>query len=222
MSAHVERLCGTVALIAAFVACRDSSTELEGRPAARTPTFATAGDASGGSGSQYHFNAQGDFAIANWSANGESGFTLGSVRVNRGGPAGDPQTSLYYLIEQCDATFNCNVTVGFGQIPNEDFSVTAKSGQLNTNTAGNPNFATYGTIPPGQVTVSWQENGLLQQRSEGTFEESANSGAFRYHSTGLSTSGSADGSGTVVGVSFASTFYAQIGSTSNLTIVISH
>src|SRR5436853_413213 len=121
MSAHVERLCGTVALIAAFVACRDSSTELEGRPAARTPTFATAG-----------------------------------------------------------------------------------------------------TIPPGQVTVSWQENGLLQQRSEGTFEESANSGAFRYHSTGLSTSGSADGSGTVVGVSFGSTFYAQIGSTSNLTIVISH
>jgi len=210
------------ALIAAFVACRDSSTELEGRPAARTPTFATASDASGGSGSQYHFNAQGDFAIANWSANGASGFTLGSVRVNRGGPAGDPQTSLYYLIEQCDNTFNCNVSVGFGQIPNEDFSVTAKSAHLNTNTAGNPNFATYGTIPPGQVTVSWQENGLLQQRSEGTFEESANSGSFRYHSTGLSTSGSADGSGTVVGVSFASTFYAQIGSTSNLTIVISH
>ncbi len=221
MGTHVQRLCGTFALIAAFVACRDSSTELQGS-GARSPTFATASDTSGGSGNQYHFNAQGDFATASWSTNGESGFIMGNVRVNRGGPPGDPQTFLYYLIEQCDNAYNCNVSLGFGQIPNQDFSVTAKSAQLNTNTADNPNFATYGAIPPGQVTVSWQENGLLQQRSEGTLEESANSGGFRYHSTGLSSSGSADGSGSVVGVSFASPFYAQIGSTSNLTIVISH
>src|SRR5207244_5819377 len=58
MSAHAERLCGTVALIAAFVACRDSSAELERGPAARTPTFATAGHARGGPRRQYRCTAQ--------------------------------------------------------------------------------------------------------------------------------------------------------------------
>ena len=222
MSAHARRLCGTVALMAAFVACRDSSTELEGRPAARTPTFATASDVSDGSGNQFHFNAQGDFANASWRTNGESGFTSGNVSADRGGPPGDPQTSLSYLIQQCDFAFNCTVSFGFGQIPNQDFSVSGKSAQLNTNTAGNPNFTTFGALPPGQVTVSWQDNGLLQQRSEGTLDESTNSGSFRLHQSGVRASASADGSGSVVGISFASAFFAQIGSNSNLTIVISH
>ncbi len=72
------------------------------------------------------------------------------------------------------------------------------------------------------MTVSWQDNGLLQQSSEGTLEESTNSGSFRLHQSGVRASASADGSGSVVGISFGSAFFAQIGSNSNLTIVISH
>ena len=222
MSAHVERLCGTVALIATFVACRDSSTALQQPAVGAAPSFAIAGETSNTSGNQSHFTAHGELAAVSWRTRGDAGFTLGGVGVNRGGPSGDLQTFLSYFIEQCDNAFNCTVSGGEGLIPNQDFSVSGKSAQLNTNTARVPNFVTYGVIPAGPVSVSWQENGLFQQSSNGTLEVT-NPGR-KYRQTGVSSAASADGSGSVVGVSFApnSNFYGQVGSASSVTIDISH
>jgi hypothetical protein len=215
-------LFGTFALAAAFVACRDSSTALQRPAVGSAPRFATAAGTSSTSGNQSHFNAHGDFASVGWRTSGETGFTLGSVSVSRGGPAGDFQTFLSYLIQQCDNAFNCTFSGGEGLIPNQDFSVGGNAAQLNTNTADIPNFVTFGVIPAGPVSVSWQENGLFQQSRHGTFEVTDPGRTLR--ETGVSTSASADGSGSVVGMSFASnaTFFGQVGSTSSVTIDIFH
>jgi len=222
MGTHVQRLCGTFALIAAFVACRDSSTELQGRLGARSPTFATASDTSGGSGNQSHFNAHHEFAQAFWRKIGAGGFPaeFGSLNVTRGGPPGDPQTFLYYFIEQCDDAFHCSSSNGSGLIPNQDFSVSGKAAQLNTNTDGNPSFSTYGAAPPGPISVSWQDNGLSQQSTSGTLEQSTPT--FRRRQTGTFQSGSADASGSVLGWFSLASVEGQIGSSSSVTIDIFH
>ncbi|HMH84044.1 MAG TPA: hypothetical protein VK531_14340 [Gemmatimonadales bacterium] len=221
MSAHVQRLCGTFALIAAFVACRDSSTALRGRAAGRTPTFATASDTSGGSGKQSHFNAHGDFANANWTAETDGGFVIGTVGVDRGGPPNDPATFLTYFIEQCDNDFNCILSGGEGLIPNQDLRVSGTSVELNTNIDGNPSFSTFGVIPPGLVSVNWQANGLLQQTFNGT--SGLRVPGFMSRRTGISRFASADASGTVAGFSFASVHgNGRVGSNSTVTIDIVH
>jgi hypothetical protein len=222
MSAHVQRLCGTFALSAAFVACRDSSTALQRPAVGSAPSFATAEATTSTSADQSHFNAHGDFASVGWRTSGEGGFTLGSVSVSRGGPAGDAQTFLSYLIQQCDNAFNCSSSGGEGLIPNQDFSAGGQAARLNTNTADIPDFVTFGVIPPGVVSVSWQENGLFQQRRNGTFEITDPGRTLR--ETGVSSNASADGSGSVVGLSFASnaTFFGQLGSASSVTIDIFH
>ena len=221
MSAHVQGLCGTFALIAAFVACRDSSTALQRPAVGSAPSFATASDTSGGSGKQSHFNAHNEFAQAVWRKVGAGGFPaeFGSLNVTRGGPPGDPQTFLFYFIEQCEDAFHCSISNGSGLIPNQDFSVTGKAAQLNTNTDGNPSFSTYGATPPGPISVSWQDNGLSQQSTSGTLEQSTP--AFRRRQTGTFRSGSADANGSLLGFSLASV-EGGIGSSSNVTIEIFH
>ncbi len=149
MSAHVERLCGTVALIATFVACRDSSTALQQPAVGAAPSFAIAGETSTTSGNQSHFTAQGDFANVSWSTSGDGGFILGVLGVDRGGPPNDPQTFLTYFIEQCDNSFNCSLSGGAGLIPNQDLGVSGKSVELNTNTAGNPTSLHSASSRPG-------------------------------------------------------------------------
>jgi hypothetical protein len=221
MCAHT-RVYGALALAAAFIACRDSSTGLRGRAAGRTPSFATASDPSGGSGNQNHFNAQGDFANVNWTADGDGGFVLGVLGVNRGGPPNDPQTFLQYFIQQCDSSFNCSLSGGAGQIPNQDLGVSAKSVELNTNTAGNPNFSTFGVVPPGLVSARWQANGLLEQNFDGTVVHRITPD-FVERRTGNSSFASADASGSVAGFSFSSVHEnGRIGSNSNVTIDIFH
>jgi hypothetical protein len=219
MRAHT-RVYGTLALAAALVAFRDSSTGQPGRVAGRT-SFATASDTGGESGNQSHFNAQGDFASALWSVSGDGGFTFGSLSVSRGGPTNDPQTFLSYFIRQCDTSFNCSVSSGVGLIPNQDVRVSGKSLELNTNTDGNPNFVTSGVIPPGLVSVSWQANGLGEESRTGTSELRVP--GFMSRQTGSSSVTSADASGSVAGFSFASVHgNGQVGSNSNVTIAIFH
>src|SRR2546427_536884 len=190
MRLRMQWLLGRFVLAAAFVACRDSSTALHRSAVGSAPSFATAGDTRSTSGNQSHFNAHGDFASVGWRTNGAVGFTLGSVGVNRGGPAGEFQTFLSYFIQQCDDAFNCTFSGGEGLIPNQDFSVGGNGAQLNANTAGIPNFVTFGVIPAGPVSVSWQENGLFQESRNGTFEITNPGRTLRQ--TGVSSDASAE------------------------------
>jgi hypothetical protein len=218
MCAHT-RVYGTLALAAAFIACRDSSTGLRGRAAGRTPSFATASDTSGGSGNQSHFNAHNEFTYTLWSKIGAGGFPVefGVLNVTRGGPPGDPQTFLYYSIEQCDDAFRCSISDGSGLIPNQDFRVSGKVAQLNTNTDGNPTFSTYGALPPGPISVSWQDNGLSQVSTSGTWER--RTAVQLYRETGIARSAWAEASGSVLGFSLVSV-PGGIGSSSRVTIDI--
>ncbi len=225
-------LCGALALALTFGACRDSSTGVMGGPRARSPSFATASDTGGGGGpgNQSHFMSNGDVGSVDWAGDstatasdtgggGGGGFTFGSLTVTRGGPTNDPETFLSYFIERCDQFFNCQFFEGSGLIPNRDLSGGGKSLQLSTNTAGNPNFSTFAG-PPGLVSVRWNTNGFFAQRFSGTSEFRAP--GFLQQNTGVSTSASANASGSVVGVAISPNNSASIGTSTNLSINIFH
>src|SRR5438034_8704012 len=104
-------------------------------------------------------------------------------------------------------------------IPNRDLSGGGKSLQLSTNTVGNPNFSTFAG-PPGLVSVRWNTNGFFAQRFSGTSQFSAP--GFLQQNTGVSTSASANASGSVVGVAISPNNSASIGTSTNLSINIFH
>ena len=230
MKPLVAHLFAALALAAALAACnKDAATApkktLEG------PSLATVADTGGGGGGpgQSHFISNGDFGSVNWSAfpggtpgdtgGGGGGFVFGSLNVNRGGSVNNPTAFLSYFIEQCDAFFFCTFSQGFGTIPARDLSGGGKQLQLGTNTSGNPNFFTFGG-PAGLITVDWSANGGFTQRSSGTSDLTFP--GFRQHMTGVSTSASANTSGTVVGVPIPTFSPGNIGSNQSVTIDIQH
>ncbi len=229
MNAHLAGLYAPLALAITFGACRDSSTGLVGGARGRGPSFATASDTGGGGGpgNQAHFVANGDFGSVNWSGGfglsvsdtggGGGGFTFGTLNVSRGGPTNSPETFLSYFIERCDEFFNCQFFGGNGLIPNQDFGGGGKSLQLNTNTSGNPNFFTFAG-PAGVVSVRWDANGFFQQRFSGTSQVTFP--GVMQSSTGVSSSESANASGSVVGVLISPDNFGSIGSNTNVSIAI--
>jgi hypothetical protein len=225
METRLAGLCATLAFAWAFVACRDSSTAPQPRDAARTPNFATVSDTGGGcagSGTQCHFVSSGNFGAVSWSFGdtlGGGGFGFGNLNVSRGGPTNNPQTFLFYFVEQCDVFFNCRFFGGSGLIPNTDLSGGFKTLHLSTNTTGNPNFFTFAG-PTGLISVDWKANGFFQQRQSGTLQQDFP--GFRFFSNGVSTSASANATGSVVGVSMSPDNFANIGTNTNVTINIFH
>jgi hypothetical protein len=211
-----------LALVPVLSACTDSTTTPASQAAGPRPSFATAADTlpggGGGPGNQAHFISNGDFASVNWSSFSGGGFTFGSLGVNRGGAVNNPQAFLSYFIEQCDPFLGCSFLQGFGQIPASDVSGGGKQLHLSTNTAGNPNFFTFGGSP-GVIAVDWTTNGFFTQRSSGTSEFTFP--GFRQHSSGVSTSASASASGSVVGSAIPSDNSGNIGTNQNVIIDIS-
>ncbi len=231
MNTRLAPLYGSLALAIALGGCRDSSTGLLGGARTRGPSFAAASDTGGGGGpgNQVHFVANGDFGSVNWSGaftvaasdsgGGGGGFTFGSVNVNRGGPTNSTETFLSYFIERCDEFVNCQLFGGNGLIPNRDLSGGGRSLQLNTNTSGNPNFVTFAG-PPGLVSVRWEANGFFQQSFSGTSEVTFP--GVMQRSTGVSSSVSANASGSVVGVVISADNAGDIGSNMNVSITVFH
>lgn len=233
MKPLVAHLSAAVALAAALAACnKDAATAP--KKTLQGPSMATVADTGGGGGgggggsSQSHFVSNGDFGSVNWFASGGApgdsgggggGFVFGSLGVNRGGSVNNPTAFLSYFIEQCDPFFFCTFSQGFGSIPARDLSGGGKQLHLSTNTSGNPNFFTFGG-PAGLITVDWSANGGFTQRSSGTSDLTFP--GFRQHTTGLSTSASANTSGNVVGVPIPAFSPGSIGSNQNVTIDIQH
>jgi hypothetical protein len=97
---------------------------------------------------------------------GGGAIRFGNASISRGGERGAEQTFFSYSISECTPFF-CNfVAGGFGQIPNADFETQGSRYRLNTNTASNPNFFTFGGSP-GVVTIEWTPNGLSSQSFNG-------------------------------------------------------
>ena len=226
MNARLAGLYAPLALAITFGACRDSSTGLLGGAKGGGPRFATTSDTGGGGGpgNQIHFVANGNFASVDWfvsdsGGGGGGGFTSGTLSVSRGGPTNSPQTFLFYFTQRCDVFFNCQVFGGNGLIPNQDFGGGAKSLQLNTNTSGNPNFFTFAG-PPGLVAARWDANGFFQQRFSGTSEFSVP--GFKQQSNGVSSSASANTTGSVIGVLIPPSTLGSLGSNTNVILAIFH
>ncbi len=216
METRLAGLCATLAFAAAFVACRDSSTAPQNGPAARTPNFSTAS----ASASQFHSVANGNSGFVQWFSSGsDGGSTFGDLSVGGTDSLTGSGPFLFYFIEQCDIFFNCNFFEGFGGIPNSDLSGGGKILHLSTNTSGNPNFFTFAG-PTGLISVDWKANGFFQQRQSGTFEEDFP--GFRFLSNGVSSSASANATGSVVGVSISLDNFGNIGSNHHVTIDIFH
>lgn len=232
MHFHFIDVRAVVTLAGLFAACKDSSTAPAARHAAGpTPSLAAALDTGGGGGGgtgQSHFVANGNSGFVSWFSSGGGtpgdtgiggGFTFGQLQVSRGGPVNNPQTFLFYFIEQCDAFFFCTLAEGSGLIPNNDLSGGGQQLHLATNTSGNPNFFTFGG-PPGVITADWRANGAFQQRNSGTSDFIIP--GFRQHSVGVSTSASANVAGSVVGTVIPPGSVGSIGTNQNVSIDIFH
>ncbi len=212
-----------LALVPVFGACKDSTTTPAAQANGPRPSLATATDTlpggGGGPGNQTHFISNGAFGSTNWfSSDPSGGFTFGELSVNRGGSVTNPQAFLFYFIEQCNA-FGCTFSEGSGQIPGGDVAGGGKQVHLRTNTSGNPNFSTFGGSP-GVITVDWTDNGFFTQRSSGTSEVTFP--GFLQHSSGVSTSASANASGSVVGIVISPGASGNIGTNQNVIIDVSH
>jgi hypothetical protein len=219
-------MCGTF-LIASMVACRDSVSHPSGRDGATGPNFVTTSDTGPGGclATQCHFNERGAAANLNWfdpgtvaaSDTGGGGGTIrfGFLSVGVGGS----QALLFYQIAECDAIFGfCNVLAGgFGTISADDLSGNARQLQLRTNTTGNPNFFTYAGSS-GSIAVDWVDNGLFEQRFNGTSER--RQPGFREHIVGQSIDRSANASGSIVGLEIFPANQANISTSHNVTVDI--
>jgi len=217
-----------LALVPVFGACKDAPTTPAAQTTGARASFATVADSGigggGGPGNQSHFVANGDFGFATWFSSDtiggvSQGFTVGQVSVNRGGAVNNPQAFLFYFIEHCSDAFVCTFLGGSGQIPAGDVAGGGRALRLSTNTSGNPNFFTFAGSP-GVIGVDWAANGLFTQRSSGTSEVTFS--GFHQHSSGVSTSASANPSGSVVGMVISGGTSGNIGTNQNVVIDISH
>ncbi len=222
MNLRFASLCAASALGYLLSACKDSATTPAAQAAGPRPSLATLSDTGGGGGgpgNQLHFVSNGTSAFVQWSTSGSPGLVFGSLSVGRGGSTNNPQTFLSYFIERCDPFVGCTVSGGSGLIPNNDLSGGGQQLHLGTNTSGNPNFFTFGG-PSGLITIDWSANGAFQQRFSGTSDFIFP--GFRQHTTGVSTSASANAAGSVVDVSVPPFSSGNIGTNQNVIIDISH
>lgn len=188
------------------------------------PAAAAATDSAGCQGNGHcRFSANGDFGHVEWSVGDSvprdsSGVhfgvprVMGMLDVSRNGQ----QVFLSYFIQECDA-LRCTFASGAGIIPSADLSRGGRGLHLNTNTASNPNFMTFGA-PAGVVIVDWEQNGLFEQRSHGT--SWFTSGNVTIRSTGHWSSLSATARGTVVGHAILPRATGSIGSNRSVSIEI--
>jgi hypothetical protein len=226
MRSTIAPFCAALALGPILAACNKDAATAPAKTL-HGPSMTVVSDTGGGGGAgQSHFVANGNSGFVSWSSSGSGdtlggggGFTFGELNVSRGGSVNNPQTFLFYFIEQCDPFFGCTLIEGSGLIPNNDLSGGGQQLHLATNTIGNPNFFTFGG-PPGLVTVDWRANGAFQQRNSGTSDFIVP--GFRQHSVGISTSASASAVGSVVGSVIPAGSIGTIGTNQNVSIDIFH
>ena len=176
-----------------------------------------------------HFKANGASASHN-SSNGTTAFDLA---VNRNDTPSGTTTFFSFNTQTCDATFSiCTGVLGFGNIPNGDFSAAGGTASLNTNLATNTGFTvlnyvqdnvngTFTTTPGvgGIVTINWKK--IPRQSSSFTGTSTFVSGGFSTKQTGSQSSDSATSTGTLLGTPLPTVSSSFIGLTKSSQITIS-
>src|SRR2546428_9605729 len=161
MYLRVPAVCAALAVGYSFAGCKDSTATPAASANGPRPSFATASDTGGGGGGpgiQSHFVANGNSGSVNWfvsgspsdSGGGGGGFVFGSLGVSRGGATNNPQTFLFYFIEQCDPFVGCTFFGGNGPIPHGHLSGGGRQPRLPTNTTTDPTLFSF-RPPSGPV-----------------------------------------------------------------------
>ena len=174
------------------------------------------------------FKANGAMA----SHNSFDGVTAYDLAVNRNDTGTGTTTFFSFITQTCDANFTvCTGKIGFGNIPNGDFSATSAVASLNTNLATNAGFQLFNYVQDnangtftqtptagGIVTINW--NKVPRQSQSFTGTQTLVSGGFSTRLTGTQTSTSARTTGTLLGVALPTTSASFIGTNSSSQIVI--
>jgi hypothetical protein len=177
-----------------------------------------------------HFSANGAFASHN-SSNGTTAFDLAA---NRNDSGSGTTTFFSFNTQTCDANFTvCTGVLGFGNIPNADFSVSTGTASLNTNLATNSGFqmSNYvqdlvnGTFtqtpvtPSGIVNISWKKIPRHSQSFTGT--STFVSGGFSTRASGSQSADSASSTGTLRGTPLPTVSSSFIGTNKSSQVTIS-
>lgn len=169
-------------------------------------------------GALFRFRSKGAFGDVSFFGGNRFGF----ASVSRGGPANDPQTSLFYTVLECGEFFCTEIEAGFGAIPNTDLKVdgNARGLRLNTNTstATNPDFVRFAGSG-GVVAISWERISASSSRVVTNGQTRFANLLFRSHTNATFFSASAQGSivGTAVGPDNA---FATIGTSHEGTLAV--
>lgn len=174
-------------------------------------------------GERFHFVGNGDRAAVEWGVDDASGRLYASVNVTRGyrlglaaAPAPTPAgTYLFYTLTRCDASDHCVAEEGYGTIP-DDALTGSGQGQmrLSVNTAGLPDFHNSGS--GGLVEIDWKRDGARVWTSKETL--TLRSARITERRQGTRTAALAMASGRLLGVPVGSPFFAEIGTSHQVSI----
>lgn len=170
-----------------------------------------------------HFNGNG--AYASVYDYGSDGMSI-NLYVTQGGTRQAAETYLDFSTSNCDSLGSaCEGVSGWGLIPNNSFSASAKSATLSVNLSGLPGFnavqwrydwstGSYSESPidPGTISSTWKSSGLSSQKFIGTSTST-------YLNTTLKSTGQSSYSDAVANVSILGQqlggAYGSIGTNSN-------
>jgi len=177
--------------------------------------------------------------VTRFSANGASA-TLNSfdpitgtaydMAVFRNDQGSSATTNFFFNTQICDAN-GCRGKVGFGPIPNGDFTFGPGAAKLNTNLATNPNYQVFNYVQDasgnytqtattgGIVTINWTI--IPRQSSSFTGVSTFVSGAFSNRFSGEQTSNRATATGTFFGVALPAGGSNLLGTTKQSQMIIS-
>jgi hypothetical protein len=178
-------------------------------------------------GPTYRFVAHDDFASAwFWDFDpATQSETFGGLWVHRGGTGRNRTTWLDYYVVSCRTfeddddwwSWECDTLAdGWGTIPNNHLSGTAKSGlSLNTNTAEIPGFNHFGGAG-GPISVQWKKSGWYAESFSGAHRWAF--GPFEYRSNGTRDWSDATATGFVVSVDLSEFASGSMGQARGATI----
>src|SRR6266540_3205558 len=168
------------------------------------------------------FNANGSSA----SANGFDGTTFVDLFVTRNESTGQgTTTNLYFNRQSCDVNGSCSGILGYGTIPNADFTPAGGSSKLNTNLAAVPGYQGFSFNSNGQTPIScgviaidWKQ--FPRQSSSSNGQSTFVSGAFSVMFSGSQSSSQARANGSIFATPIPTDSYGLFGQNKTSQLII--
>jgi len=162
----------------------------------------------------YRFIGNGDFAEAMLN----DGTTCGYVYVSRAGTVNNPETDLFYVLNDCAS--GVDLEVGYGTIPNADLQGDG-SGKLSLTTDSSGANITRDVGNGGPIAITWTKTAYYTAKQAGSSQTYYGDTGYSVNFAGVAQSSSAAVQGSIVGhgVSAASDG-ADMGKNSSVQLVI--